>query len=241
MPNSAQQNAYYAALTTGKGVLYDALGNVIAVGAQMPAGAASGNVLVSDASGNLTSQLLPAASSYLRASSILGETISRAGQMNSSVGLNSGTLLMTAMYLPAGVTVGHLATSSGSAGMSSPTHWWFGLYDSNLNQLAVTADQTSTAWAANTYMSLAVATIASGASSTFTTTYTGLYYFGILGTWSVSGANIMAVAQAGTGITSQAPVLCGTSDTSQTTPPSFPHTATAITAGTSLIYGAAAT
>lgn len=75
MPNSAQQNAYYAALTTGKGVLYDALGNICVVGAQMPAGAAANNVLVSDASGNLTSQALPAASMPAATTSTQGAVV----------------------------------------------------------------------------------------------------------------------------------------------------------------------
>ena len=116
---------------------------------------------------------------YMRSSTILGETISRQGQINSAYSMVSGTLQMTAMYLPANVTVGHLATCS-SAAITTPTHWWFGLYDSNRVQLAITADQTTTAWAANTYLPLAIATIALGASATFTTTYTGLYYFGIM-------------------------------------------------------------
>ena len=72
MPNSAQQNAYYAALTTGKGVLYDALGNVCVVGAQMPAGTGSGNVLTSDASGNLT---LLAGMSLVAATPVAGYTL----------------------------------------------------------------------------------------------------------------------------------------------------------------------
>ena len=61
VPNSTQQNAYYGAQSTGKCVLYDALGNVIATGINMPVGAASGYVLTSDASGNATWQAAIAA------------------------------------------------------------------------------------------------------------------------------------------------------------------------------------
>lgn len=178
---------------------------------------------------------------HMRDPSIIGETISRLGQVNSALSLANGTLQMTAMYLPANVTIGHLAMCTDGAGISGPTHWWFGLYDSSLNQLAVTADQTSTAWSLNTYKSLAVATIASGASATFTTTYTGLHYFGVVATWTGSGNTVMAVSQTGVGIISQSPVLCGASDTTQTTPPAFPHTATSITPGTLPFYAAAAT
>ena len=59
MPTSSQQNAYYGAQSTGVGVLYDALGNTIATGINMPTGAASGYVLASDANGNLTPQANP--------------------------------------------------------------------------------------------------------------------------------------------------------------------------------------
>lgn len=178
---------------------------------------------------------------YMRPSTVLGETFSRLGQVNTAFSLASGTLQLTAMYLPANAVVGHLETSSASSSISSPTHWWFSLLDSNLAQLAVTADQTTTAWALNTYKSLAVATIASGASATFTTTYGGLYYFGIMAAWSSSGNNIMGVSHTGIGLTSRAPVLCGASDTGLTTPPAFPYTAGAITAGVNPLYGAAAT
>lgn len=59
MPNSSQQNAFNGAQSTGVGVLYDALGRTIATGINMPTGAASGYVLASDASGNLTPQASP--------------------------------------------------------------------------------------------------------------------------------------------------------------------------------------
>ena len=59
MPNSAQQNAFNGAQSTGSGVLYDALGNTVATGINMPTGAASGYVLASDSSGNLTPQVNP--------------------------------------------------------------------------------------------------------------------------------------------------------------------------------------
>jgi len=237
VPNSSQQNAFNGAQSTGVGVLYDALGNPAVIGAKMTAGAGAGNVLASDASGNLTLQ--PVAAASLVSTGTLGESIPRYGQMNSAVSLSSGTLLMTALYLPAGVTVGHLATASGGATFSGPTHWWFALYDNNLVQLATTADQTNTAWASNTYKTLAVATIASGASATFTTTYTGLYYFGVAATWSSTGPNIMGLVQSSAALTTLPPVIAGTSDTGLTTPPSFPHTATAITPGANVTYGQA--
>ena len=182
----------------------------------------------------------PGRDSYLASSGTLGETIPRAGQMNSPLSPTTQILTMTAMLLPAGVTIGHLATGNSTTAANTPTNWWFGLYDNNLNQLAVTADQTSAAWAGSTWKSLAVATIASGASSTFTTTYTGLYYFGFM-MKATAVVNILGVLQNATTLIGQAPILAGTSDAAQTGPPAFPHTATALTPITTLLYGAALT
>jgi hypothetical protein len=59
VPNSTQQNAFNGAQSTGVGVIYDQLGNPRVTGAMMTAGVAAGNVLASDASGNLTLQANP--------------------------------------------------------------------------------------------------------------------------------------------------------------------------------------
>ena len=58
-PTPGQINNYGGAAQTGTGVIYDALGNPRVVGANMTTGIASGNVLASDASGNLTLQPSP--------------------------------------------------------------------------------------------------------------------------------------------------------------------------------------
>ena len=93
--------------------------------------------------------------------------------------------------------------------------------------LAVTADQGSAAIGTAAYQ-YAIAQIASGASTTFTTTYTGTYYIGLLvvATNITIAATSASVATALGGI---APIRIATGDTGQTSPPSFPHT-TAITA-----------
>jgi len=55
-PTPGQISNYGGAVQTGTGVIYDALGNPVVVGANMPVGAGSGKVVASDASGNLTLQ-----------------------------------------------------------------------------------------------------------------------------------------------------------------------------------------
>lgn len=139
----------------------------------------------------------------------------------------SGTLWLGAIVLPAGLTIGHITCLS-LASTTVPTHYWFGLYDNNRVQLAVTADQNSTAWSGPAYKTLAIATIASGASTTFTTTYTGLHYVGLMMAANSPGS-FMCYANGSQFPAGSAPALGGSSDTAQTTPPAFPHTAGALT------------
>jgi len=61
-PTPGQISNYGGAVQTGTGVIYDALGNPVVVGANMAVGAGSGKALVSDASGNLTLGTVGAAS-----------------------------------------------------------------------------------------------------------------------------------------------------------------------------------
>jgi len=170
--------------------------------------------------------IAPAAADY--------ETFPRNTYAGGTATPSTGVLILAAIALPAGLSVGHIAFHSGSVAAVSPTHWWFGLYNSSRVQLAMTADQTSTAWAVSTGKSLAVATIASGAASAFVTTYAGLHYLGFLMT---AGTMInLAATTINTGIVTVPPILYGASDTAQTTPPAFAHTATTITPAGNLAY-----
>lgn len=176
---------------------------------------------------------------YKRRTGALGETIPRSQINTASNNATTGTLFCWALELGAGESIGHLATISGNAGITTPTHWWFCLLDSSLNLLAITADQTSTAWAASTEKSLAIATTKEGTATSFVTTYSGLYYFGSLQTASGSTMNFSTF----TGIAAVnglAPILAGTSNTSLTTPFTFPTTCTALTAVVGVGYAYAA-
>jgi hypothetical protein len=64
------------------------------------------------------------------------------------------------IYLHAGDVVTNLSFTSGATAVGTPANWWFALYSSAATPalLAQTADQTSTAWAANTTKTLALAT-----------------------------------------------------------------------------------
>jgi len=136
----------------------------------------------------------------------------------------SGALSLTPVWLPSGFVVGNLVWgTAGTAGVTM-THQWAGLYDSSYAQLAVTSDKTSTAIAADTKFTWAIATIASGASTTFTTTYAGTHFLGLM----IAATTVPTLCTAFGTINpfmTETPAF-GQSDTGQTTPPAFPHTAT---------------
>jgi hypothetical protein len=173
----------------------------------------------------------------------LYETFSRDLNFSSIAIPTTTDLYLSAIALPTGLTIGHLHFVSGPGAVNTPTNWWFALYDNNFNLLAITADQTSATWAINTDKSLAIATIASGSATSFTTTYTGLHYLGVMqkATTCVQIAGIAPAANAG--VNALAPVLAGISNTGLSVPQTFPTTATALTgaAGQLRFYGYVAT
>lgn len=144
--------------------------------------------------------------------------------------ITSGTLLLTGIALPAGLPVGHITFAGGGGAASTPTHYWFGLFDSSVRMLAVTADQTTTAWAGSAVKQIAIATTAQGSQASFTTTYTGFYYVGFCMTAStVSTLLGIGHAAGGGALLGLAPTIAGTGTASLTTPPAFPFTSAAIT------------
>ncbi len=72
------------------------------------------------------------------------------------------TQVMTSVpiYLAAGDVITNISFRSGATAADTPTNWWFALYSNAATpaKLAQTADQTNTAWAANTTKTVALAT-----------------------------------------------------------------------------------
>ncbi|WP_060888661.1 hypothetical protein [Streptomyces scabiei] len=87
------------------------------------------------------------------------------------------TQVMTSVpiHLQAGDVVTNLSFRSGATAADTPTNWWFALYSDAATPalLAQTADQLTTAWAANTTMTKALA-------SAYTVPKTGIYYAAIM-------------------------------------------------------------
>lgn len=121
------------------------------------------------------------------------------------------TQVMTtvAVALEPGDLVTNITFKSGATAAATLTNWWFALYSSATTPalLAQTADQTSTAWAANTTKTLALATA-------YRVTAPGIYYAGIMvkatTVCSLVGRTV-ALAGASTGSISTQKVLAQTS------------------------------
>lgn len=91
------------------------------------------------------------------------------------VALATGVMTSVPIKLVAGDVVTNLTFRSGATAAGTPTNWWFALYSNAATPalLAQTADQTTTAWAANTTMTKALATAQTIAE-------TGIYWAAIM-------------------------------------------------------------
>lgn len=132
----------------------------------------------------------------------------------------SGTMVMQAIWLPTGTVINNLITMSGTTASATQTNRWMALYDQNRNLLRQTTDQTTTVLAANTLWT--------GAITSYTTTYSGIYYIGILTAATTPNSLVGVTAAGNAAIRNLAPILTGISTTGLTT--TAPATAAAITA-----------
>lgn len=89
--------------------------------------------------------------------------------------LTTQVMLSVAIPLEAGDVVTSLTFMSGATAAGTPTNWWFALYDTQATPalIAQTADQTSTAWAADTAKTVAL-------SSAYLVPSAGVYYAAIM-------------------------------------------------------------
>lgn len=91
------------------------------------------------------------------------------------VALATGVMTSVPIALQAGDVITNISVRSGATAAGTPTNWWFALYDDQATPalLSQTADQTTTAWAANTSMTKALA-------AAQTITRSGIYWVGIM-------------------------------------------------------------
>lgn len=159
----------------------------------------------------------------------LAETMPRetCPEVNTVAPTASGTLFMQAIYLKAGQLVSNITISSATTAAGTPTAGRVGLYDANRNLRATSADQTTTAWAANTIKTLAMTT-------PYRVPTSGLYYIGFYMTAAAVITMKGGTAKTGGQLAAAVPILHGTSSTGLTT--TLPDPAAAITAGLVSIY-----
>jgi hypothetical protein len=158
----------------------------------------------------------------------IAETIPReiCTETNTTVAA-SGTLFMQAIYLRAGQLISNITACSATTAAGTPTNYAFGLYDASRNLLANTANQTTTAWAANTIKTVAL-------TSAYRVPTSGLYYIGYYMTATTVATLKGNTARTGGQLAGGAPIICGTSSTGLTT--ALPNPAAAITVGTAIVY-----
>lgn len=164
------------------------------------------------------------------------ESISRRLLNTDTIPLVGGTIYMTAIALPAGMSLSSFGWLSGSQAAVGPTHHWMMLCDNNQVMLCRSADLTTTVIGSDAQLGAPIVKAADGVTTiaSYTTPYTGIYYLALCVTASTTVPNASGYA----GLVSAngaalAPALSGASaSTGQTSPP-----ATAFTVGTIIPTG----
>jgi hypothetical protein len=172
--------------------------------------------------------LAPTRDMLTRRATAIAETIPRLAVISSQAALTTQLAYFQAIPLLKGQVISKITFESGTTAAGTPTNQWFGLWSPARAQLALTADDTTTAWAANAEKQLTL-------SSPYTVPSDGLYYVSCM----VKASTVPTLHGISSNATTngQSPVLAGTDSTHTglTDPASAPSTA-AITAAGSLVY-----
>lgn len=160
----------------------------------------------------------------------LAETFPReiCAEVDSSI-VGSGQLFMHGIYLYAGQLVSNITMCSATTAAGTPTNYFFCLYDGNRNLRAQSANQTTTAWAANTVKTLAMTT-------PYRVPTSGWYYIGIMMTATTVVTLKGHTAKTGGQLANGARIMCGNSTSGLTT--ALPDPAAAISVRLQSLYAA---
>ena len=125
----------------------------------------------------------------------------------------SGTLTMTGIWLPQGMTVNAITFMSGATAESGGTHLWYAIY--RADTLALMAQSTDNTGAAAFGASLS---LRQALTAPVVTPYTGLYYLGFLCAMSAGGVPTLLNLTSGVttnlgAVASTTPILAATSST----------------------------
>jgi hypothetical protein len=136
---------------------------------------------------------------------------------------NTATLTMQAIGLPGNLTISSITFVGVDPNYPvGQTHLWFALLDDTYNLLAVTKDDGAAGSWATAAFTLPIATTAAGATTSFTTTYSGLHYVGITNAAATPIQLNQTAAPIGW---ATPPWLMFDSTAALTGPPAFPFTA----------------
>lgn len=132
--------------------------------------------------------------------------------------LTTQVMLSVGVPLQVGDLVSNITFKSGATAADTPTNWWFALYSSASTPALVgqTADQTSTAWAANTVKTLAL-------TSAYRVPSTGIYYAALM----VKATDLPSLVGASVGIAGAAASVLSSKVLAQTSGSSLTDTAPA--------------
>jgi len=168
------------------------------------------------------------------------QTFDRRAVNNAALQPTSGTLTVTAIWLPAGAVVTGITFVSAGTGETGGTHLWYCLYKGNTaynassyTLMAQSADDTgATSFGTNTALRKAL-------TAAQTCPYTGLYYIGYCSTNSAGSQPALLCNSTGSvnatgNITGMTPVLGGTADTGLTS--AAPATLGSLTAIVQCLY-----
>lgn len=182
----------------------------------------AGGLATLDTAGNLVGNMDLPPTGMLRAN------LRRSECGGNLAALTTQVMTAVALHLRAGDVITNLTFCSATTAAGTPTNWWFALYDTAATPalLRQTADQTSTAWAANTAKTVALAT-------PYTVPTTGVYYAAVMvkattpptlvgaslhtGAAVVTGQKVLAVTS-GSSLTDTAPATLATPTTVGTVP-----------------------
>ena len=174
----------------------------------------------------------PGATANVGPNGTLAETIPRQFVTSTSGGtMTSGTVYLCGINLPSGTLVSNITLCSvGAAG--TPTHYQFGLYSGSQSApslLASSADQTTTAWGANTVKSLAM-------TAPYRITTPGVYYVAFVMVATTASTLAGMGPKTNAALAATAPMSNAASTTGVTT--TLPTTGTALTSSTVSFYAA---
>jgi hypothetical protein len=183
----------------------------------------------------------PSSSLALAPTGATGETVPRQGGVagqSQSIAAATGTLYLSAIYLPINTVVNNFNILIGSTASSGVTHNWMLLATAARVPVAVSADNTTTDLTASTVATYAVANVAAGAATSYVVPASGMYYLGFMMAVATTAPTMAGYTGVAATVNNLVPKTSGTSNTGATTPPSsFTAALTAITGTASTFYG----